>query len=103
MAVALVHSLLGVHRDDIYADFLLTNTAGDRVARFQSLAPLVREMWGGNVSDEAVQAALDVEAAYLDAFFGELEARANGISRYVSDVLCLSSDMVEKLEQRLFE
>ncbi len=103
MVVALVHYLLGVHQDDIYADFLLTNTAGDREARFQALAPLVREMWGGTVSDEAVQAALDVEAAYLDAFFRELETRANGVSRYASDVLCLSSDTVGKLEQRLFE
>ena len=35
LAAALVHNLLGVHHDDVMADYLLTNTAGNAEARIE--------------------------------------------------------------------
>ena len=54
-AVALLHHALGVARDDLMADYLLTNTAWPREARMAVGGAQLRRHWGEALPDEAVE------------------------------------------------
>lgn len=85
-AVAILHRLLGVHPDDVMADYLLTNAASkldERIAsnafkdlpRYAALDPdTVRALWG-------------VEADYLDTAFKAIDARYGSFDSYLDEVL----------------
>ena len=85
-AVALLQRILGVHPDDVLADYLLTNSANQleqRIAanafkdlpRYAALGPdAVRALWG-------------VEAEYLDTAFTAVGARYGTLDAYLSEVV----------------
>jgi protein tyrosine/serine phosphatase len=89
-AVALVQRLLGVHADDVMADYLLTNTASrldERIAsgafedmpRYAGLdAATVRALWG-------------VEADYLATTFAAVASQHGTIEAYAEAVLGLDA------------
>jgi protein-tyrosine phosphatase len=84
MGVALVQHMLGVHPDDIMADYLLTNTAGNVEAR---IAALSRTMTNRGLDDAARRVILGVEAEYLDVGLAAIRAEHGSIDAYVRDVL----------------
>lgn len=85
-AVAVLHRVLGVHPDDVMADYLLTNEASnldERIAasafkdlpRYAALDPdTVRALWG-------------VEAEYLHTAFNAIDARYASLDAYLAEVL----------------
>jgi len=85
-AVALVQHVLGVHRDEIMGDYLLTNSAGNIEARIAAGAAPVRAKYG-NITDGAVRALMGVEAEYLDATYAAIGARHGGLDPYLAEVL----------------
>lgn len=101
-AVALVQSLLGVHRDDVLADYLLTNPASrldERIAagafrdlpRYASFdADVVRALWG-------------VEAAYLETALAAVEARHGTMASYAEAVLDIDAAFTDRLRAILLE
>ncbi|WP_226017085.1 tyrosine-protein phosphatase [Novosphingobium sp. FKTRR1] len=98
VGAALVHSLLGVHHDDIMEDYLLTNTAGNAEAR---IAALRAGMTGVGLSDGAMRVLTGVEAEYLDAAFAALRDSHGTVEAYAADVLGAGPDVVAALEQQL--
>jgi protein tyrosine/serine phosphatase len=100
IAVALLQAALGVHRDDITADFLLTNTAGDTAARYAAQAPRIRQSLGGNTQEDAVIAVLSVESDYLDAMFAAIEERG-GLAAYFHKTLGITPQQLEALRRNL--
>lgn len=103
LAVALVHDLLGVHPDDIMADYLLTNTAGNREARIESAAAGIRERYGAGMSDEAIVTLMSVEAEYLDTATAAIRARHGSVADYARDVLRADEAWRGKVEAMLVE
>jgi len=87
VAVALFHAMMGVHADDIAADYLLTNTAGNIEARIESGGKVIRANFGQHLSDAAVRALMSVEQSYLDAAFGAIIERHGGIDAYLAEQL----------------
>jgi protein tyrosine/serine phosphatase len=85
-AVAMAQHVLGVSRDAIMEDYLLTNTAGNIEARIAAGAVQIRERHGA-ISDETIRALMGVEADYLNATFDAVEARHGDIDTYLADVL----------------
>jgi protein-tyrosine phosphatase len=85
-AVAVLQRILGVHPDDVMADYLLTNAASkldERIAlgafkdmpRYAAFdADAVRALWG-------------VEEAYLQATLDSIEARHSSFDAYLAEVL----------------
>src|SRR5206468_1406882 len=55
IAAALLHTLLGVHADDVMADYLLTNSAGNIERRIAASAPAIRARRGEHLDDEALR------------------------------------------------
>lgn len=81
---ALTHHLLGVHPDDMFADFLLTNAAVRMEARAPMVAQALEASLGKTPSDVAVRAFLGVEAAYLDRAFQVMTERTGSPEAYLA-------------------
>lgn len=103
LAAALIHNLLGVHQDDIVADYLLTNTAGNAEARIEAGARHVREGFGMAMDDAAVRVLMGVEAQFLDRSFATIAERHGSVEAYARDVLGLTSEMLAAMERNLVE
>lgn len=98
---ALTHHLLGVSRDDMVEDYLLTNVAVDLAGRAPSIARKLHKMTGRLASDDAVVAFLGVEAAYLEAAFAEVEARHGSVDAYLRDALGVDTARRDRIVERL--
>ena len=85
-AVAVLQRILGVHPDDVMADYLLTNTASKLDERIASSA--FKDMPRYAAFDaEAIRALWGVEAAYLQATLDSIEARYSSFDAYLAGVL----------------
>lgn len=101
LAVALLHSLLGVHRDDMMADYLLTNVAGHVEARIEAGASVIRSQYGTTLSDDAIRALMMVEPDYLDAAFAGIVARHGSVDGYLRDELAVDPERRDAIRARL--
>jgi protein-tyrosine phosphatase len=99
--VALLHSALGVHWDDILKDYLLTNSAGDVEARVAALRPGLEKRLGATLSEEAAQVITGVEPLFLETAFAAIAARYGNTSTYLKDALGLTPAVREALAERL--
>lgn len=104
IAVALVQHIAGVHRDDILADYLLTNVVGNNEKR---IADAVDQMADdgpfARIPEAAIRVLMNVDAAFLDAAFGAIADRHGSIERYLDEVLDLDATAREHLRERLIE
>lgn len=101
MLAALTHHLLGVHRDDLLADYLLTNTAVDLEARAPGVARQMEAAWGVKVARDALVAFLGVEEAFLDAGFAAIVERHGSVDAYLRQALGVDADLRERIVERL--
>lgn len=102
IAVAMLHAALGVHRDDIMADYLLTNSAGDVEARIAAGAETIRVITG-QLDDEVLRVLMGVEAEYLDTAWSAIAARHGSVDAYLEGVLDLDPAKRERLQAALLE
>jgi protein-tyrosine phosphatase len=101
-AVAVLQRILGVHPDDIMADYLLTNTASQLDERIALGA--FKDMPRYAAFDaEAVRALWGVEAAYLQATLDSIEARYSSFDAYLADVLGIEQAAQETLRSHYLE
>jgi protein tyrosine/serine phosphatase len=101
LLAALTHSLLGVSRDDLISDYLLTNAAVDLEGRAEGIAKKLTEMTGRPASHGAVVAFLGVEAEYLDGAFAEITARHGSLRAYLKQALGVDDALAEGIRARL--
>jgi protein tyrosine/serine phosphatase len=101
--VALFHSALGIHRDDIFNDYMLTNTAGDAQARVDALKADLQRRFGALLSDEAVRVVTSVEPLFLEAAFEAIIARHGSVESYLEDVLFVPPVVRHALAARFVE
>ena len=101
LLAALTHSLLGVSRDDLISDYLLTNVAVDLEGRAEGIARKLTEMTGRPASHGAVVAFLGVEADYLDGALKEITTRHGSIRAYLEQALGVDAALAERIRARL--
>lgn len=101
LLAALTHSLLGVSRDDLIADYLLTNRAVDLEGRAESIAKKLTEMTGRPASHGAVVAFLGVEADYLHGAFAEITAQHGSLAAYMEQALGVDPGLAERIRGQL--
>jgi protein-tyrosine phosphatase len=108
VAIALVLAELGVPRDAIIADYVLTNDAVDLRSRLvqhraagaglaASADPLLA------LSPTALDAVLAARPEYLLASFDAIEAQHGSIPAYVRDELAVPADVLHQLRESLLE
>jgi protein-tyrosine phosphatase len=101
LIVALTHRLLGAHRDDIFADYLLTNQVWRFDAHGAAVAGGIAEAVGRVPEQAAVRAVMEVEAAYLDTAFGAIETGAGSVDAYFETVLGVTPSVRDAIMTRL--
>jgi protein tyrosine/serine phosphatase len=101
LGVALLHQLLGVHTDDMMADYLLTNTAGNAEARIAAGVESIRRSQGAQISDGAIRILMSVAPEYLDSALGTLRERHGSVTSYARDVLGVDDERLAALRKRL--
>jgi protein tyrosine/serine phosphatase len=100
LIVALFHRLMGVHEDDILADYLMTNEAGRVEERIAAGAKHIRERYGSGITDDGIRALMMVRPDYLATALDGITARHGSVAAYANDVLGLSDDRVGALRDR---
>jgi len=101
-AVAVVQSLLGAHRDDVMADYVLTNEASKLEERVASGA--FRDMPRYAAFDEqTIRTLWGVEAEYLARSFAALEERHGTIEAYAEAVLGVDAKARDALRTAYLE
>ncbi len=100
LLAALTHHIAGVHRDDLIEDYLLTNHAVSVETRGPTIARLIAEHAASTPDDEAVRAAMRVEAAYLETAFKAIEERYGSLDAYLHEALSLDPARRAAFEQR---
>ena len=98
-AVALFQHVLGVHPDDITADYVLTNQAGNIDARIAAGAEQIRSKYGA-IDDDTISTLMGVEADYLTTAFAALAERHGSVDTYLADVLDVGPARAQALRAR---
>jgi protein tyrosine/serine phosphatase len=98
---ALTHHLLGVHRDDMVEDYLLTNVAVDLDRRAPAIARQLEVMTGRSASHDAVVAFLGVEAVFLETALTEIAARFGSVDTYLQQALGVDAALRDRIGERL--
>lgn len=98
---ALTHCLLGVHSDDMVADYLLTNTAVDLDRLAPKVARQLQAMTGREPSHDAVVAFLGVEPVYLETALAEIRARHGSVDAYLETALGVDARLRDRIGERL--
>lgn len=98
-AVALMQHVLGVHADDIVADYVLTNQAGNIDARIAAGAEQIRAKYGA-IDEATIRTLMGVEADYLETAFASLRDAHGSIDGYLAEVLEVDAARVDALRAR---
>ena len=101
LLAALTHHVAGVHPDDMLADYLMTNHLDFHEVRAPSVAAMIATHSGRAPSDEAVRAAMSVEARYLETALEAIVARYGSIDAYLDRALGFDSARRAAFESRL--
>ena len=101
LLAALTHHLLGVHRDDMVEDYLLTNTAVDLAGRAPAIARQLETMTGRRAAHDAVVAFLGVEPVYLETALAEIAARHGSVDGYLEQALGVDAALRDRIGARL--
>ncbi len=101
VGAAVVHRLLGVHADDVMADYLLTNTAGNSEARIAAAAVSVRASFGPKMDDNALRMVMSVQPEFLESAFASMEREHGTLEAYAEAVLGADAGLVSRMEERL--
>lgn len=98
--VALLHRLLGVHEDDVLADYMLTNVAGKVDERIAAGAEHIRSRYGAGITDEGIRALMEVREDYLAAAFDVIRERHGSVGRYAQEVLGIDDARIARLKEQ---
>ena len=101
-AVALLHHVLGVHRDDSVADYVLTNVAGNIERRIAAGAEQIRAKYPA-IDDATVRTLMGVDEAYIVRALEGIEARHGSLDAYLDDVIGLDGAAREALRARYLD
>ena len=103
LAAALAHHVLGVHPDDMMADYLLTNEAGDIDRRVADARSTMRNGISPDLDDSALRTLLSVRPEYLTTAFDEIKERHGSVNAYLVDVVHVTPERRAAIRARWLE
>ncbi len=103
IAGALIMKALGMHKDDIMADFLMTNEAIDLTASSIELAEWASEKAGRAIDPAAVLPLVGVEESFLTAAYNIIDEKFGSMDQYLEKAMGLSPDRLDRLQELLIE
>ena len=102
IAVAMVQLAAGVHRDDVIADYVLTNTAGNIEARIAAGAESIKAT-SSALTPEVLKVIMGVEPEYLESAFSAIADREGSLEAYLANVLGADDALRARLKHALVE
>lgn len=102
IAVAMIQLAVGVHRDDVVADYLLTNSAGDVEARIAAGAETFQAR-SRAMDPEIVRVIMGVEAEYLESAFAMIGEKHGSLDGYLRELLGVDDALRGRLRGELVE
>lgn len=100
IAVAALHLVAGVHHDDIVADYLLTNTAGNIEARIRAGGETIKAVTGA-VDEEVLHVLMGVEAEYLEAAFAAMREERGSEDAWLEQDVGVDAALRARLREKL--
>lgn len=100
---ALVLQALGVSRETVMEDYLMTNEAVDVDRVLPVVAQRMNEKLGRNATPEALRPMIGVDADYLHAAFDEIEQQSGSVEVYLEDALGQDRAAIAGLKTSLLE
>jgi len=97
---ALIHSALGVSREDIMADYMMTLEAVDIEKIIVPAAEMFSKRYDRKIDAEALWPMFGVVPDFLNVALDGMTDSAGGIETYVTDVLGLSQAELDSLRAR---
>ncbi len=101
LAVALLHRLLGLHPDDIMADYMLTNVAGDPERRIAEGLAAIQTALGGAIDEPAMRVLMSVDPSYLAVAMRAIDAGSGGFDSYLRRDIGFTYAMRDAIAARL--
>lgn len=98
---ALTKHALGVSREDILADYDMTNVAVDIEARLPEAQRRFNEMLGKAYGADVYRPFLGVRRRYLETALDTMEAESGSVDAYLEETLGVTPDMRDALKDRL--
>jgi protein-tyrosine phosphatase len=94
---ALTHHVLGVDREAIFEDYLLTNEAANVAERLPEMARLFNEHIGKSHAEDVYHPFVGVDATFLQAAIETVYAQSGNIETYLQDTLGVSAAEQDQL------
>ncbi len=102
IAASLLLHVLGVHRDDVVAEFLRTNDAPTQhILERQSLPRM--EAHYDVIEPEAIRNLMGVRPEYIETYFSEIIRDHGSIDTYLAETLGVDDTRKARLRERLVE
>lgn len=98
LAVALVQLALGVHPDDVMAEYLLTNAAGEQ--RIAAGLAVLRRQSGPEAREDVLREVMFVRAEYLDAALREIVAQSKSPAAWLGQAAGLDAAQLDRIRLR---
>jgi protein tyrosine/serine phosphatase len=100
IAASLLLHVLGVHHDDIRAEFLLTNDAPTRAILERQSLPRMEAHYGA-IEPEALHNLMGVLPEYLDTYIAKVREDHGSLDHYLATILGVDEDRKERLRAKL--
>ena len=97
---ALTHVALGVNRETIMDDYLLTNEAADVATRLPEMARLFNQHIGKSYPDTVYHPFVGVEPVFLNAAFESIQGQSGSVETYLTETLQVDDMVVGQLRER---
>lgn len=101
VVAALTLLLLGVHRDDIIADFLKSNDEAGDLQYISKMRESLRHTYGTNLSDEVIITLKQVKPELLVSMLNILDEDFGGVERFFIDTLELRPGELQVIREKL--
>jgi protein-tyrosine phosphatase len=101
MICAFTHHIAGVHRDDILADYLLTNDEARISRRAEYFAKWVSDNFDRPLSDAAARTALSVSPEYLESALDAINEAHGSLDSYIETVLGVDAALRDQIHRSL--
>lgn len=95
---ALIHSVLGVSRDDIMADYMMTLEAVDIDKIIEPAAAAFSKRFNRKIDSEALRPMFGVVPEFLEAALDGMTDSSGSTSSYVSDTLRIEPEVIARIE-----
>ncbi len=100
---ALIQAVLGVSRDDIMADYMMTLDAVDIDKIIQPAAAMFTQRYGREIEAAAIWPMFGVEPDYLNAALDGMLDGSGGVETYIKDEIGLSASEIDQIRARYLE